>query len=403
VDKTGAVKILNASLYNGSKDYLMFMTNVSSGQSTIIVSKPGGAITVTPVSPANSTIVDRDSVNASVADYLRLIVNTDAQAVVNITFKANLTSPSIAGQTNLTIGYNVTNSSGQAVFNWDPNVSYYAGNYTWWGEANVTYIVNGTMTVLVYGGFNLTFQSPTNSPDSSYVLGQNVTINATLKSLGPESVLQLNTSYLAKVNSTIITADNTTRLAYLNYSTTIFGNWTGNYTLASGDPLSGNPYNVSLNAMASYFFANTTNFTRSFEVLTNVTVSITFFQVPINYGNQNPGITVNATVGNGFPMIIRVDNITNVNTDVYLKSNETSMTGNTYHQEILVTNVTFANNSLGISNKTLNTSYQLLKNNIPVNFTDGTNVSAYWWMYIPQTVVPDTYQNHIVIVANQSA
>jgi hypothetical protein len=79
------------------------------------------------------------------------------------------------------------------------------------------------------------------------------------------------------------------------------------------------------------------------------------------------------------------------------------MTGASYHQEILVQNVTFANNSLGQNNMTLNTTYRLLKGNIPVNFTDGTNVSAYWWMYIPQTVVPDTYQNHIVVVANQSA
>jgi len=362
-----------------------------------------GAITVSPVSPANGTIVDRDSVDVNTAEVLNLTVYTTASSTVNITFKANLTSPSVGGQTNIVLGYNTTNSSGGTRLYWKPNVSYYAGNYTWWAEANVSYVGNGTMTLLVYGGLNLTFQSLTNSPDSSYVLGQNVTINATLRSLGPESVLQLNTSYLAKVNSTIIAEDSTTRLAYLNYSTTMFGNWTGNYTLAAGDPLSGNPYNVSLNASANYFFTNTTNFTRAFDVITNVTVSITFFQVPIDYGNQFPGMTVNATVGNGFPMIIRVDSITNVNTDIYIKSNETNMTGNTYQQEILVQNVTFANNSQGSTNKTLSTGYQLLKNNIPTNFTDGTNVSAYWWMYIPQTVVPDTYQNHIVIVANQSA
>jgi len=361
------------------------------------------SVPVSAISP-EETIVDRDSVSASTPDYIMLNVSTNytIDKALNITFKANLTSP-IGGQTNLVLGTNATNSLGYAVLYWDPNVSFYAGNYTWWGEANVSYAVNRTKTVLVYGGFNLTFQSETNSPESSYVLGQNVTINATLRSLGPESVLQLNTSYLAKFNSTIIAEDSTTRLAYLNYSTTIFGNWTGNYTLASGDPLSGNPYNVSLNTSANFFFTNTTNFSRSFEVLTNVTVSITLYEIPINYGNQNPGDTVSANVGAGFPMIISVDSITNVNTDVYIKSNETNMTGQVQGMEIMVQNVTFANNSLGTDSMTLSTGYQLLKSNISVNFTDGTNVSAYWWMYVPQTVVPDTYENHIVVVTNQSA
>jgi hypothetical protein len=362
------------------------------------------SIPVSAISPADGTIVDRDSVSAGTPDYIMLNVSTNYTIAnaLNITFKANLTSP-IGGQTNLVLGTNATNALGYAVLYWNPNDSFYAGNYTWWGEANVSYVVNRTKTVLVYGGFNLTFQSQTNSPDSSYVLGQNVTINATLRSFGPESVLQLNTSYLAKVNSTIIAEDSTTRLAYLNYSTASLGTWTGNYTLASGDPLSGNPYYVSLNASANYFFTNTTNFSRSFNVLTNITVSITLWNMLIDYGSQNPGTTVNASVNNGFPMIISVDSVTNVNTDVYLKSNETNMTGNIYHQEILVANVTFANNSAGTSNTTLNTSYKLLKGNIPVNFTDGTNVSTYWWMYVPQAVLSDTYQNHIIIMTNQSS
>jgi hypothetical protein len=361
-----------------------------------------GAIAVNPSSPTNGTIVDRDSVNASVADYLRLVVNTNALSIVNITFKANLTSPSIGGQTNLTIGYNITNSSGQAVFNWDPNISYYAGNYTWWAEANVSYAINGTMALLVYGGFNLTFQSQTSSPDSGYVLGQNVTINATLRSLGPESVLGLNTSYLARVNSTIIAEDSTTRLAYLNYSTTIFGNWTGNYTLASGDPLSGNPYYVSLNASANYFFTNTTNFSRSFNVLTNVTISITLYNAPINYSNVDPGLTVNASVQFGFPMIVSVDSGTNVNVDIFVKSSNTSMTGPSSNY-IMVQNQTFANNSQGQFNKTLNTSFQMLQNNISAPLSGlGKNVSSYWWLAVPNYIVPGVYSNTIVVNANQS-
>ncbi len=360
-----------------------------------------GAITVTPLSPANGTIVDRDSVNASVADYVRLNISTDSMTALNITFKANLTNPAIGGQTNLTIGYNTT-SAGYAVFNWDPNASFYAGNYTWWGEANVSHVVNGSNTVLVYGGFNLSFQHDSQNPGSSYVLGDNVTINATLKSLGPESPLQLNSSYLAMVNSTIITADSSTRNINLTYRAAM-ANWSGNYTLTDSDPLSGNPYNVSLNVTANYFFANSTNFTRNFDVLTNVTVSITLYQYPVKFGNVDSGIVTNASTEFGFPMIISVDSITNVNTNVYIKSNETNMTGQAQGMGIMIQNITFANNSQGTNSSTLETSYQLLKGNIPVNFIDGTNVSSYWWMYVPNTVVPDTYESHLVILANQTA
>jgi hypothetical protein len=394
--KLGVEYTVNTTPYNAYFPYTVAFTYLN-------VSDYPAGIYVTPISPANGTIVDRDSVNASVADYVRLNVSTGSASTLNITFKANLTSPAIGGQTNLTIGYNTTDASGYAVFNWNPNISYYAGNYTWWGEANTTYTVNGSNTVLVYGGFNLTFQHDSQNPSSSYVLGNNVTVNATLRSLGPESPLQLNSTYLASLNATIRKNSTDTALINLTYRTAMSGNWSGNYTLTASDPLSGNSYNVSLNATANYFFANSTNFTRSFDVVTNVTVSITLYEIPINYGNQNPGETITANVGAGFPMIISVDSITNVNTDVYIKSNQTNMTGQVQGMAIMVQNVTFANNSQGQNNKTLNISYQLLKNNIPVNFTSGTNVSTYWWMYVPSVVVPDTYSGGVSVIANQTA
>jgi hypothetical protein len=377
-------------------------SSVSSNDSgNFQVNITSGAITVSPISPANGTIVDRDSVDASTADVLNLTVYTTASSTVNITFKANLTSPSIGGQTNLVLGYNTTNSSGGTTLYWDPNVSYYAGNYTWWAESNVSYTVNGTKTVLVYGGFNLTFQSQSDYPNASYSLGDMVKINSTLKSLGPESALQLNSSYLARVNSTIIAEDSTTRDVNQAYWEALAGNWTGNYTLTGSDPLSGNPYNVSLNATANYFFTNTTNFTRAFDVLTNVTVSITLYGVPVDYTSLDPGITSNASTIKGFPMIVSVDSITNVNVNISIKSNETNMTGpnNNY---IMVQNQTFADNSQGQNNKSLTTQYQLLKSNIPVNFTSGTNVSAYWWVAIPSYTPPGLYTNSIIVYSIQA-
>jgi hypothetical protein len=259
------------------------------------------------------------------------------------------------------------------------------------------------MTALVYGGFNLAFQSASAYPASSYTLGEMVKINATVLSLGPESVLQLNSSYKTQVNSTIIAEDSTTRDVSLTYWEGLDGNWTGNYTLTGTDPLSGNPYNVSLNATANYFFTNMTNFSRSFEVVTNVTVSITLLDVPIDYESKDPGINTSAKAGAGFPMMIRVDNATNVNVDIFIKSNDTNMTGPSSNY-ILVQNQTFSNLSDGTGNKSLTTGFQLLQNNISINQAGpGQNISCYWWLSVPQYIVPGLYSNTIIVNVNQSA
>jgi hypothetical protein len=356
---------------------------------------------VTPISPANGTTVDRDSMDSATADFITLTVATSALNTVNITFKTSLTDPSIGGQTNIILGYNTTNSSGIAVFNWNPNVSQYAGNYTWWAESNETYTANGTRTVLVYGGFNLTFQNPTTSPDASYVIGNNVKINATLKSLGPETTAQISSLYSAGINSTVIKEDASFAQINLTYSSAIGQNWTGNYTITDSDPLSGNSYNVSLNATANYFFANNSDFNRSFNVLTNVTISITISGAPIDYTSLDPGITSNASTAKGFPMIVSVDSGTNVNVDIFIKSNDTNMSSGANY--ILVGNQTFANNSAGTGNKTLTTGFQLLQNNISAPLSGpGTNVSCYWWIAVPAAQPPGLYTNTIIVYSNQS-
>jgi len=355
---------------------------------------------LTQTAPASETIVDRDSVNASVSDVIVLTVASTSTLAQNITFKANLTIPSIGGQTDIVLGYNMTNSSGQAVYNWDPSATMYAGNYTWWAESNLTYVSNGTRTVLVYGGFNLAFQNAADSPNSSYVLGDNVSINATLKSFGPESLSQLSTTYGAGINSTVIKADSSFAQINLTYRTLLNGNWSGNYSLTESDPLSGNSYNVSLNSTANYFFTNSTDFTRSFNVLSNAIVSITLFNVPIDYSALDPGITSNASTIGGFPMIVRVDSITNVNVDINIKSNESTMGSG--GNNIAVENQTFANNSVGTGNKSLTIDYQTLKISVPPNATDGTNVSAYWWIAVPINQPPGVYSNTIIVYTNQS-
>jgi hypothetical protein len=75
--------------------------------------------------------------------------------------------------------------------------------------------------------------------------------------------------------------------------------------------------------------------------------------------------------------------------------------GSTY---ILVQNQTFGNNSNGQGNKTLSTNFKLLQNNIAVSPTGpGWNVSCYWWLTVPEYMVPGLYSNTIIVQANQSA
>jgi hypothetical protein len=354
---------------------------------------------LTPLSPINGTLLDRDSANASADDFTTLVVSTTAPYSINVTFKANLTNPSgIAGQTNLTLGSNVTNASGAAVLYWNPNITRYAGNYTWWAESNETSSVNGTRNVIVMGSFSVYFTEPLYYPNTTYTDADVAVINATMDSPGPESGSRLS-FYSPKVNATILVNDATTRFVNLTISGAV---WTGTYDFQPEDPFSGDPYNVSINASANYFYSNYTDFSRSFNYTVYAIVSITLFDAPINYSNTDPGTIVQATSGMGFPMIVRVDNLTTVNVDVYVRSNETNMTG--AGTPIPVTNMIFANNSGGVGNRTLNTSFQPLETLITPN-TSGTgkNVSAYWWLNVPDFTTPGEYSNSIIVFCNQSS
>jgi hypothetical protein len=130
-------------------------------------------------------------------------------------------------------------------------------------------------------------------------------------------------------------------------------------------------------------------------------VSITIFGTPISYGNADPGTTVEAQEGNGFPLTVRVDNTTTVDVDIYIRSENESMHGTT---PIMVGNITFANNSAGAGNKSLATSYQLLQSEIPYNTNgQGVNISIYWWLSVPSATVPGTYSNTVSIYTNSTS
>jgi hypothetical protein len=182
--------------------------------------------TVNATSPANATMIDRDSVSAAVGDNTTLIAQIPyAPAGINVSFYANMTTPTIAGQYHLLIGWNLTNASGIATYTWDPNSSiHYAGNYTWFANATnstmqVAYF-NATGYVYVYGGLNVTFYDALYNPNATYATNQSVIVQGVLLSRGLETNATVNTSYLAVVNSTFFKTDLTNTNISLSYNLT---------------------------------------------------------------------------------------------------------------------------------------------------------------------------------------
>jgi len=159
------------------------------------------------LSPANATKVDRDRVDGVDADNVTLLVQlSNSSAGINVTFKMNLTKPIIAGESNIRVGNSTTDALGNANISWNgsdiDSDKMFAGNYTWWVEVNGAQ--NDTSRyVYLFGGLNITFRFTNLNPNSTYEQGQIVKIEELLKSRGPESPTQINSTYLAKVNTTL--------------------------------------------------------------------------------------------------------------------------------------------------------------------------------------------------------
>ncbi|MFH1850208.1 MAG: CARDB domain-containing protein [archaeon] len=169
----------------------------------LIVEPP---VYINPRGPSRDYKIDRDSYNSSAPDNTTLVMQlSDGKSGQAVQFRANLTDPAISGNDDILLGSVESNSTGHAAINFSGRDStgnkLYAGNYTWWAESG-SYIVNGTGTVLVYGGLNLSFRFSGELPDLMYGAGQIAHIQEFLKSFGPESDSTLNYSYMAKVNAT---------------------------------------------------------------------------------------------------------------------------------------------------------------------------------------------------------
>jgi hypothetical protein len=162
--------------------------------------------TITPISPANAMIVDRDSVSAE-PDFANLIARvSNGEAGITITFRANLTMPSITGETNIILGTSVTNATGHANLTWsgkdNTGEKMYAGNYTWWPEAT-GYTLNETRFIYLYGGYLMDFKYTSAHPNETYRESEGAEIHVVIDSLGPETRTQINATYVARVNATL--------------------------------------------------------------------------------------------------------------------------------------------------------------------------------------------------------
>jgi hypothetical protein len=161
---------------------------------------------ITPTSPANAFLIDRDSQSAD-ADFTTLIgkVSNEREGIT-VSFYANLTNPTVAGNSNILLGATTTNATGHANITWsgrdNAGDKMLAGNYTWWPAAT-GYVTNATRYSYVYGGLNLTYRNTTINPNSTYIEGDMVDIYMILQSLGPESRTQVNSTYRGKMNATL--------------------------------------------------------------------------------------------------------------------------------------------------------------------------------------------------------
>jgi outer membrane protein assembly factor BamB len=162
--------------------------------------------TITSSQAYNNTIVDRDSVDNSVADAVPLTVNlSNGASGVTVNFYGHLTEPA-AFSGDYSIGSN-TSVNGVATYVWNPpsDGSIPAGRYVWKGNA-IGYNTLDNSTVRVYGGLIVTFKGNTTKPNTvaSYQSGDTVEVDMKISSTGSETIQDLLDSYNAAMTATLM-------------------------------------------------------------------------------------------------------------------------------------------------------------------------------------------------------
>ncbi len=141
------------------------------------------------------------------------------------------------------------------------------------------------------------------------------------------------------------------------------------------------------------------SFSGSFTVSSPEVIDITIHDVPIQFGNADPG-TVNksAQSGNGYPMIVTIEPTTTVNTNLTLKGLSNFSSGSYYFN---IGNLTYSNSSTTGNGIPMTSSYPEppFDNwlNIPEPSGTEINRSIYFWISVPTNQKPGTYTTTVYI------
>jgi hypothetical protein len=135
------------------------------------------------------------------------------------------------------------------------------------------------------------------------------------------------------------------------------------------------------------------------SVTVNKYISVTLSNVPIQFGSVDAGSTNNpATVGNGYPMTIQIDSVTNVNTNISVNGSDFSGPGT-----FGVGNLSFSNSS---SVSTATNMQSVFSSGPP--YSNWVNIvapaggaaktaDAYFWVSIPSGQIAGSYSSTVYV------
>ncbi|MBN1275097.1 DUF2341 domain-containing protein [Candidatus Woesearchaeota archaeon] len=226
---------------------------------------------VNVTAPSNGTALDRDGTDGGVPDSAVIYTLLAKQYPgVNISFWANRTYPDSWSVEYL--GMNQTNATGHTSLVFDPNSTFWAGNYTLFTNSS---LADPMMTKYAYvkGTLNVTFSYAGAYPNASYYRNSTVEARFNVTSMGAENSSLLDSYYLD---------DSTLRAYYVSPSGTDVRSL--NLSLVSGDVFNASSFmnttaeldlwNVSANyTETEYFFFNQSP-TRQFN-LTKIPTTLT--------------------------------------------------------------------------------------------------------------------------------
>jgi hypothetical protein len=164
---------------------------------------------------------------------------------------------------------------------------------------------------------------------------------------------------------------------------------------------------IGLFGMSSAYAVTTESESTTAAVTVNGLVSITMFNVPINFPAVDPGVSFTAAnATKGFPMIVQVDNVTNVDVDVFINGSDFAKGGDNFGVGNLSFNVT------GSASGTANTSCSALHSciyqktrtwvfNETARLGTAANSTISHWISVPGAQAPGAYTNNVEICAKQ--